>query len=153
MRKNYIYEQTIFTSGLNFTKEMTNSYLDFSSYIYKHLNNSKEQQWEYVYPTINYNIYNYKDPLYQLDWRIDNSFLNYKDINKNFRQQMSSEVFSSKIRIHKNTGLKFVNTIQNRLIYFNNSENDLNQLRLFPQISSKISYTLSKSTGNRTELL
>mgnify|MGYP000020492191 FL=1 len=153
LRKNYIYEQTIFTSGLNFSKEMENSYLDFSSYVYKHLNNSAEQQWEYVYPAISYNIYNYKDPFYQLDWRIDNSFLNYKDINKNFKQQISSEVFSSKIRIHKNTGLKFENTIQNRLIYFNNSENDLNQLRLFPQISSKISYPLSKSIGNRTELL
>ena len=38
LRKNQINFQTIFRSGLNFTKEMDNSFLNFSSYIY---------QWRY----------------------------------------------------------------------------------------------------------
>jgi len=153
LRKNYIDQKTILTSGLNFTKEMDNSYLDFSSYIYKHLNNTSNQKWEYVYPNISYDIYNYKDPIYGLNWKIDNSLLNYKTINKDYEQQLSSEILSDGVHISKKTGLKFVNTIQNRLIYFNNSINNYSQLRVFPQLSSKISYPLSKSKNNRTEIL
>jgi LPS-assembly protein len=153
LRKNQINEQTIFTSGLNFTKEMNNSLLDFSSYIYKHLNNSNEQKWEYVYPNINYDIYDYKDPVSKTNWSISNSFLNYRTIDKDYKQQLSSEIFTNKIQISKQTGLKFENTIQNRLVYFNNSTNDYNQLRIFPQISSKISLPLSKSKNKRTQIL
>ncbi|MDA7764143.1 hypothetical protein N8903_04160 [Pelagibacterales bacterium] len=153
LRKNYIDEATILTSGLNFTKEMSNSYLDFSSYIYKHLNNTSNQKWEYVYPNVSYDIYNYKDPIYGLSWKIDNSLLNYKTINKDYEQQLSSEILSDDVHISKKTGLKFVNTIQNRLIYFNNSVNNYSQLRVFPQLSSKISYPLSKSKNNRSEIL
>ena len=153
LRKNYIDQKTILTSGLNFTKEMDNSYLDFSSYIYKHLNNTSNQKWEYVYPNISYDIYNYKDPIYGLSWKIDNSLLNYKTINKNYEQQLSSEILSDDVHISKKTGLKFVNTVQNRLIYFNNSVNNYSQLRVFPQLSSKISYPLSKSKNDRTEIL
>ena len=153
LRKNYIAQETILTSGLNFTKEMDNSYLDFSSYIYKHLNNTSNQKWEYVYPNISYDIYNYKDPIYGLNWKIDNSLLNYKTINKDYEQQLSSEILSGDVHISKKTGLKFVNTIQNRLIYFNNSVNNYSQLRVFPQLSSKISYPLSKSKNDRTEIL
>ncbi|MDA9137528.1 hypothetical protein N9J61_03250 [Pelagibacterales bacterium] len=153
LRKNYIDQEIILTSGLNFTKEMDNSYLDFSSYIYKHLNNTSNQKWEYVYPNISYDIYNYKDPIYGLNWKIDNSLLNYKTINRNYEQQLSSEILSDDVHISKKTGLKFVNTIQNRLIYFNNSVNNYSQLRVFPQLSSKISYPLSKSKKDRTEIL
>ena len=153
LRKNYIAQETILTSGLNFTKEMDNSYLDFSSYIYKHLNNTSNQKWEYVYPNISYDIYNYKDPIYGLNWKIDNSLLNYKNINKNYEQQLSSEILSDDVHISKKTGLKYVNTVQNRLIYFNNSVNNYSQLRVFPQLSSKISYPLSKSRNDRTEIL
>ena len=153
LRKNYIAQETILTSGLNFTKEMDNSYLDFNSYIYKHLNNTSNQKWEYVYPNISYDIYNYKDPIYGLSWKIDNSLLNYKTINKNYEQQLSSEILSDDVHISKKTGLKFVNTVQNRLIYFNNSVNNYSQLRVFPQLSSKISYPLSKSKNNRSEIL
>jgi len=153
LRKNHINEQTILTSGISFSKEMENSYLDFSSYIYKHLNNSIENKWEYIYPIINFDIYNYKDPVYGLDWKIENSLLNYRDINKNINQQISSEISSKKIKISKKTGLKFENTIQNRIIYFNNSENDLSQIRVFPQLASKISYPLSRNINGKSELL
>ena len=153
MRKNYINNLTILASGLNFTKEMDNSYLDFSSYIYKHLNNSSNQKWEYVYPTINYDIYDYKDKIYGLNWQIKNSILNYKDINKNYNQQISTEIESKKINISRKTGLRFENTIQNRLTYFNNSTNNLNQIRVFPQLASKISYPLNKSAKDRNEVL
>ena len=153
LRKNHINETTTLTSGLNFTKEMDNGYLDFNSYIYKHLNNTSNQKWEYVYPNINYDIYDYKDSIYGLNWKIDNSLLNYKTIDKNYEQQLSSEMLSDRMYISKKTGLKFVNTIQNRLIYFNNSVNDYSQVRVFPQLSSKISYPLNKNKNNRTEIL
>ena len=153
LRKNYINLATVLSSGFNFNKKMDNSYFNISTNVYKHLNNTSEQKWEYVYPNINYDIYDYKDPVYGLDWKINNSLLNYKTINKNHQQQLSSEIFSNKIHISRNTGLKFVNTTQNRLIYFNNSVDDHSQIRLFPQLSTKISYPLSKSKNGRTEFL
>tara|TARA_Y100000389_G_scaffold192693_1_gene220468 strand:+ start:2191 stop:4275 length:2085 start_codon:yes stop_codon:yes gene_type:complete len=153
LRKNYINDLTILTSGLNFTKEMDNSYLDFSSYIYKHLNNPSDQKWEYIYPMVNYDIYNYKDKIYGLNWQIKNSLLNYRDINKNYNQQISTEINSTEINISRKTGLRFENTIQSRLTYFNNSANNLNQIRAFPQFSSKVSYPLNKRTNNRNEVL
>jgi LPS-assembly protein len=141
------------TSGLTFSKEMNNSYLDLNAYIYKHLNNSSDKKWEYVYPKINYNIHAYKDLIFGLNWKMENSFLNYRDLNKNYNQQISSEILSKNTRILRKTGIKFENTIQNRLIYFNKSSNDFNQLRVFPQFASKISYPLSRYKNGRTELL
>ena len=153
LRKNHINFQTILESGIFFTKEMDNSYLDFNAYIYKHLNNRPEQKWEYIYPNLNYDIYDYKDPIYGLDWSINNSFLNYKDINKNFNQQVTTEILSKKILVSRKTGLKFENTIQNRFVYFNSSLDNFNQLRIFPQLASKISFPLSKTLGSKTEIL
>lgn len=153
LRKNQIYLNTILKSGLVFTKEMENSYLDFSSYFYKHLNNSPNQKWEYVYPTVNYDIYKLKDPLIGLDWAMKNTLLNYKNINKNYNQQISSEFISTDLIISRKSGLKFQNTIQNRFIYFNNSMNDFNQLRIFPQLSTKISYPLSKNNYNNSQII
>ena len=153
LRKNHINNLTILTSGLSFSKEMNNSYLDFSSYIYKHLNNSSNRKWEYVYPKVNYDIHAYKDLIFGLNWGVKNSFLNYRDLNKNYNQQISSEISSNNLYISRKTGLKFENTIQNRLIYFNKSSNDLSQLRIFPQYASKISYPLNRYKDGRTESL
>ena len=153
LRKNYINNLTILSSGLNFSKEMDNSYLEFNSYIYKHLNNGINQKWEYIYPNVQYNVNNYIDPIFNLNWGIKNSFLNYKNIDKKTSQQISSEIESTKVIISKNTGLKFENTAQNRILYFNKSDNNFNQLRIFPQLSSKISFPLSKNKGLRTEIV
>ncbi|MDC3263403.1 hypothetical protein OAU47_04075 [Pelagibacterales bacterium] len=153
LRKNYINDLTILTSGLNFSKSINNSYLEFNSYIYKHLNNNNNQKWEYIYPNIQYNLDDYTDPIFNLKWDIKNSLLNYKNIDKESSQQISSEIESNKVVISKNTGLKFENTAQNRLLYFNNSGDNFNQLRIFPQISSKISFPLSKNAGTRTETI
>ena len=151
LRKNQINFLTVLTSGLHFTKEMDNSHLDFSSYAYKHLNNKSNQKWEYVYPTVNYDLYEFKDPVIKQNWKISNTFLNYRDINKNYNQQISSEFLSKNTHISKKIGLKYENTIQNRFIYFNN--NNFNQLRIFPQIATKISYPLSKNDNYKTQLL
>ena len=153
LRKNQIYLDTILSSGLNFTKEMDNSYIDFSSYAYKHLNNPHNQKWEYVYPTINYDIHSIDDSFTGLSWGIKNTLLNYRDINKNYNQQISSEFTSNTSYISRNTGLKFENAIQNRFIYFNNSANNFNQLRIFPQISSKISLPLRKNDDKKSQIL
>ena len=153
LRKNHIDESIVLKSGLNFTKEMDNKYLDFSSYIYKHLNNTSEQKWEYVYPNIRYDVYDYKDPVYGLSWKINNTLLNYKTIDKNYEQKLSSEILSNKTQVSNKTGIKFVHTAQNRLIYFNNSVNNYSQIRVFPQVSSKISYPLGRSKDNRSEIL
>ena len=153
LRKNYINQQTVLASGLIFTKEKVNSYLEFETYAYKHLNNTLGQKWEYIYPSVIYNVYNYNDPIYGLNWKIDNSLLNYKDINKNFNQQISTQVESKNIYISRKTGLRLENIIQNRLVYFNNSQNNYNQIRIFPQISSKISFPLTKNYKNKNEIL
>ncbi|MDC3111326.1 hypothetical protein OA413_03875 [Pelagibacteraceae bacterium] len=153
LRKNQINDLTILTSGLRFTKEMKNSYLEFKSHTYKHLNNSSNQKWEYIYPSITYNIYNYNDPLVNKNWEVKNTFLNYRDINKNNKQEISSELISKDINVLKNIGLKFENVFQNRIIYFNDTENDFNQLRVFPQVSSKISYPLGKNDNRKSQIL
>ena len=153
MRQNQINDLTVIASGLNFTKEMENSYLDFSAYAYKHLNNHPSQKWEYTYPAINYDIYEFKDQIIKKNWTIKSSFLNYRDINKNYKQQISSELLSKDIFVYKNIGVRLENSIQNRLIYFNNSKNNLNQIRVFPQLSSKISFPLVKSDKNKIQFL
>ncbi len=153
LRKNQINDLTILISGLRFTKEMQNSYLDFKSNSYKHLNNIPNQKWEYVYPSINYNIYNYNDPFLNKSWEIKNTFLNYRDINKNYKQEISSELISNDIIVLKNIGLRFENVLQNRVIYFNDTENDFNQMRVFPQISSKISFPLIKNDSKKSQIL
>lgn len=148
LRKNQINDLTIHTSGLNFTKEMDNSYLDFNSYIYKHLNNPENEKWEYVYPNINYNINNFKDPFFNRDWLIENSLLNYRNIQKQSEQQLSNELKNVDRKISYNTGLVFENTIQNRLVYIKKNVDDFSQLRVFPQISSKVSYPMSKVSND-----
>lgn len=153
LRKNNIEQENILKSGLTFSKEMEDSYLDFSTSIYKHLDNTPERKWEYIYPNANYDFYNYKDPIYGYKWNINNSLLNYRTIDKNYNQQISSEISTGDIKVSRNIGLKFENTFQTRLIYFNSSVDNFNQLRIFPQIASKISYPLSKTVGNRSEIL
>jgi hypothetical protein len=117
------------------------------------LNNSANQKWEYIYPSIDYDIYNYNDPLINRSWEVKNTFLNYRDINKNYKQEISSEFITKDINVLKNIGLRFENTYQNRVIYFNDSEDDFNQLRVFPQISSRISFPLSKNSDRKSQLL
>ena len=153
LRKNQINDLTILRSGLRFTKEMQNSYLDFKSNSYKHLNNIPNQKWEYIYPSINYNIYNFNDPFFNKNWEVRNTFLNYRDIDKNFKQEISSELISKNTFILRNIGLRFQNVLQNRVIYFNDTDNDFNQIRVFPQISSKISFPLIKSDITKSQIL
>ena len=148
LRKNQINDLTIHTTGLNFTKENNNSYLDFSSYIYKHLNNQASEKWEYVYPNINYNIHNYHDPILKRNWLIENSFLNYRNIQKQTEQQVSNEIINTKRNISYNTGLVFENSIQNRLVYIKKNSDNFSQLRIFPQLASKISYPMNKVNSN-----
>ena len=61
--------------------------------------------------------------------------------------------YKKTIKIARSATTKFENTIENRLIYFNNSTNDLNQIRIFPQLASKISYPLNRRSNNRNEVL
>ena len=153
LRKNQINDLTILRSGLSFTKEMQNSYLDFKSHSYKHLNNEPNQKWEYIYPSINYNVYNYNDPFLNRSWEVKNAFLNYRDIDKNYKQEISSEIISNNTIVLKNIGLRFENVLQNRVIYFNDTENDFNQVRVFPQLSSKISFPLIKNDSIKSQIL
>jgi hypothetical protein len=53
---------------------------------------------------LNYDIYDYKDKIYGFNWQIKNSLLNYRDINKNYNQQISTEINSKKINISRKTG-------------------------------------------------
>ena len=153
LRKNQINDLTILRSGLSFTKEMQNSYLDFKSHSYKHLNNIPNQKWEYIYPSINYNIYNFNDPFLNKNWEVKNAFLNYRDIDKNYKQEISSEIISNNTIVLKNVGLRFENVLQNRVIYYNDTENDFNQVRVFPQLSSKISFPLIKNDSKKSQIL
>ena len=152
LRKYYINDLTVLTNSLNFTKETDHSYLSFNSSAYEHLNNSNEKKWEYIYPNVKYNI-NATDPILKRNWTVESNFLNYKDINKKTKQQISTEIQSIKKHTSYETGLVFENYLSSRLVYINQKSNNYSQLRVFPQIGSKISYPLSRVTTASVQTL
>ena len=56
MRKNKINKLTVLKSGLSFKRLNKNRYFSMDTASYKHLAIQDGEQWEYVYPRIEYNI-------------------------------------------------------------------------------------------------
>ena len=125
--------------------------------LYKHLSLSGSNQWEYLYPKLTYNISDLKLPKIQANINIKNEILRLKSLNKNTKTSISSEIKIDNQEIDTRRGYVFDNFFDTRLIYHaienENSNNDISQLRIFPQIGTTISYPLKKINTDTSQVL
>jgi len=146
MRKNKINKLTVLNSGLEFKRRTKNTYLSINSNVYKHLTIQNSEQWEYVYPKVIYNIDNINN-LYGGSVSLNNEAMIKKDLNDSSSAIISSQLNWRKKIIHNNSGLLFDNESNFRVVSINidykNQSNEEN-IRFFPQWSSKINYPLIK---------
>tara|TARA_B100001248_G_C27396158_1_gene465694 strand:- start:671 stop:2764 length:2094 start_codon:yes stop_codon:yes gene_type:complete len=146
MRKNKINKLTVLNSGLNFKRRTENTYFSINSNAYKHLTIQNGEQWEYVYPKIVYNINNINN-LYGGKVSLNNEAMIKKDLNDSNTSIISSQLNWKKKIIHNNSGLLFDNESNLRVVSVNidsKNQSDEENIRFFPQWSSKISFPLIK---------
>ena len=156
LRKNKINQLTVHESGINFNKSTQNTYLNIITSSYKHLTIQDTNQWEYVYPKIEYNIDNIE--IGKLDGKIslNNDFSYQKNLDESYASLASSQINWSKRNIEQNTGLLFENEATLRVVSISNDykdKKDTENVRFFPQISSKISFPMFRSFNNSNETL
>ncbi len=157
MKRNQINELDFLTSGINISNTINGNDFSFEAKAYKHLAVLDDNQWEYLYPKFSYNIFNLKVPFLDENIDLKNEVLRTKNLDKEIVTSISSEANINQQKINLRNGLVFNNFFDNRVIYHSlesdNSKNDLNQIRIFPQIGSKISMPLTKNTTNTSQIL
>ena len=156
LRKNMINQLTVHESGVNFNKSTDNAYLNIFASSYKHLTIDDGNQWEYVYPKIEYNLDNIK--LDSLNGRlaINNNFSYQRNLDKSYASLASTQINWLNRNIDRNSGLLFDNEATIRIVSISNdykNRKDTENVRFFPQISSKISYPLFKSSGSSNQTI
>ena len=156
LRKNKINQLTVHESGINFNKSTQNTYFNVITSSYKHLTIQDTNQWEYIYPKIEYNIDNIR--IGKLDGKIslNNDFSYQKNLDESYASLASSQINWSKRNIQQNTGLLFENAATLRVVSISNDykdKTDTENVRFFPQISSKISFPMFRSSNNSNETL
>ena len=123
---------------------------------YKHLAIQGSEQWEYVYPRITYNINNIEDDLLNGNISLNNQFHYDKNLDESYSTLASSQFNWHKNSIDNNNGLVFENKANLRLVSIsidNKNSDDSNNIRIYPQISTLISYPLIRSDINTTQTL
>ena len=157
MRKNQINEIDVLISGITISDTISGNDFLFETKSYKHLSLSGSNQWEYLYPKLTYNISDLKLPKIQANINIKNEILRLKSLNKNTKTSISSEIKIDNQEIDTRRGYVFDNFFDTRLIYHaienENSNNDISQLRIFPQIGTTISYPLKKINTDTSQVL
>ncbi len=156
LRKNKINQLTVHESGIKFSKLNENTYLNVLASSYKHLTIENTNQWEYLYPHVVYNIDNIK-PVY-LDGRlsINNNFRYQKNLDESYNSLASTQINWLNRDIDSNSGLLFDNEATLRIISISNdfkNKKDNENVRFFPQFSSKISFPLFKSSKSSSQTL
>ncbi len=149
MRKNKINKLTVLKSGFDFERETNNVYFSVESIGYKHLT-AQNEQWEYIYPNIIYNINNIENNLYDGDVSLNNTFSFRKNLNETYETIASSEIDWNNQKILRNSGLIAENEANLRITSISIDEKltkNTNNIRFFPQVSSKISFPLMKSSS------
>ena len=73
MRKNKINKLTVLKSGIEFDREVDNTFFSIETLGYKHLT-TENQQWEYLYPNIVYDIYNIVNNVFDGNVSLNNKF-------------------------------------------------------------------------------
>ncbi len=148
MRKNKINNLTVLKSGIEFDREVNDTFFSIETIGYKHLT-TEGQQWEYLYPNIIYDINNIDNNIYSGNVSLNNKLSFRKNLNENYVSLASSQINWSNQKINKNFGLIFNNEANLRVTSISideKSRSDSNNIRLYPQFSSKISYPLLKSS-------
>ncbi len=155
LRKNKISQLTVHESGINFNKSNKNTHLDIIASSYKHLTIQDTNQWEYLYPKIQYNIDNLKLGKFKGNFSIKNDFSYQKNLNESYVSLASTEINWSDRNVVKNFGLLFDNKATLRAVSISNDfkdKEDSESIRFFPQLSSKISFPMFRTsdTSNQT---
>lgn len=157
MRKNQINEINFLTSGVTISDTFRGNDFLFEAKSYKHLTVSGSNQWEYLYPKLTYNISDINFPKINAKVKIKNEILRQKSLNKNTKTSISSEINLDNQEIDLKRGYVFNNFFDARTIYHSieneNSNNDISQIRIFPQIGTVISFPLKKIKNNTSQVL
>ena len=149
MRKNNINNLTVLKSGIEFDREENNTFFSIETIGYKHLT-VDNQQWEYLYPNIVYDINNIDNNIFDGNVSLNNKFSFRKNLNDNYVSLASSQLNWTNQKIKKNLGLIFDNEANLRVTSISideKSRSDTSNIRFYPQLSSKISYPLLKSSS------
>ncbi len=155
MRKNKINNLTVLKSGIDFEREVGDTYFSFQTIGYKHLT-TQDEQWEYLYPNIKYNIKNIENNLYDGNVSLNNNLSIRKDLNESYISQVSSQLDWNNQKVNNNLGLITYNEASFRITSISideKSKKDSNNIRIYPQVSSKISFPLLKATSSANQLL
>tara|TARA_A100001011_G_scaffold399625_1_gene509192 strand:+ start:933 stop:3020 length:2088 start_codon:yes stop_codon:yes gene_type:complete len=155
MRKNKINNLTVLKSGIDFKREINNTFFLMETIGYKHLT-SQNQQWEYLYPNLVYNIYNIDNDIYDGNISLENSISYRKNLNQNYVTLASSQLNWSNQKIQKSFGLVTNNEANIRIASISideKSNKDKDNIRVYPQLSTKISYPLLKTTSSVNQTL
>ena len=157
MRKNNINNLTVLKSGIEFNRFKDDTSLYLKTLSYKNLTIQDGEQWEHVYPEIEYNISSFMDGYIDGNVSLNNNFTNYKSIDNSKTVLGSSQFNWSKSSINRKTGLTFDNSLNARIVTsskdFEGSVPDEENVLFFPQVSSKIKYPLIKLNKNYTQTL
>ncbi len=156
MRKNKINQLTVYESGINFNKTTQNTYLNVLTSSYKHLTIQDTNQWEYIYPKIQYNVDNIRPGRLDGRFSLNNNFSYQKNLDESYASLASSQINWSNKNVERNFGLLFDNLATLRIVSISNdykNKKDTEEVRFFPQISSKITYPLFKASKNSNETL
>ena len=156
LRKNKINQLTVHESGINFNKSSQNTFLNVITSSYKHLTIQDTNQWEYIYPKIQYNIDNITTGSLGGKFALKNDFSYQKNLNESYTSLASSQLNWLNRKVDKNAGLLFDNEASVRVVSISNDykdKGDTENIRFFPQISSKISFPMLRSSNNSHETL
>ena len=156
MRKNKINKLTVLKSGLSFEKNHEDYFFSLDTIGHKHLAVQEGEQWEYAYPHITFNINDIEDKLLQGNVSLNNNFQFNKNMENNYTTLASSQINWRKNLIENKSGLVFENRSNLRIVSIsvnNQNSRDTDNIRFYPQISSKISYPLIKSSSSFNQTL
>ena len=157
MRKNQINEIDVLTSGFTISDTFRGNDFLLEAKSYKHLSVGDSNQWEYLYPKLTYNVSDIILQNINTNVNIKNEILRLKSLNKNTKTSISSEINLDNKKIDNKRGFVFNNFLDTRVIYHSieneNSDSDLDQIRIFPQIGSTITYPLKKINNDISQVL
>ena len=149
MRKNKINKLTVLKSGFDFEREINDIFFSVESIGYKHLT-AQDKQWEYLYPNVVYNINNIENNFYQGNVSLNNTFSFRKNVNETYETIASSQLDWNNQKVHKNSGLISDNEANLRITSISideKSKKNTSNVRIYPQVSTKISFPLIKTSS------
>ncbi len=157
MRKMHLNDSTVYKSGIHFERSEEDTHFLIETNTYKHLTHQNSEQWEYLYPQINYDINSIEDGNFGGNISLNSTFRNWKDLSNSYSTQASSQLDWTRSETHRQTGLLFNNQFNFRIVSSSvdnkSGTKDESSVLFFPQISSKISFPLINIGKNSSQTL